>query len=54
MGDALGGMAEVAVGTAVLVKNGIGMTGALICVSLCLVPLIQVAVWHFYINWRRQ
>lgn len=43
MGDALGGMAEVAVGTAVLVKNGIGMTGALICVSLCLVPLIQVA-----------
>ncbi|WP_455054695.1 stage III sporulation protein AE [Merdimonas faecis] len=43
VGDALGGMAEVAVGTAVLVKNGIGMTGALICVSLCLVPLIQVA-----------
>lgn len=43
LGDALGGMAEVAVGTAVLVKNGIGMTGALICVSLCLVPLIQVA-----------
>lgn len=42
VGDALGGMAEVAVGTAVLVKNGIGMTGALICVSLCLVPLIQV------------
>lgn len=43
VGDALGGMAEVAVGTAVLVKNGIGMTGALICVSLCLVPLVQVA-----------
>lgn len=43
VGDALGGMAEVAVGTAVLVKNGIGMTGALICVSLCLMPLIQVA-----------
>lgn len=43
VGDALGGMAEVAVGTAVLVKNGIGMTGALICVSLCLVPLVQTA-----------
>lgn len=43
VGDALGGMAEVAIGTAVLVKNGIGMTGALICISLCLVPLVQVA-----------
>ena len=43
VGDALGGMAEVAVGAAVLVKNGIGMAGALICVSLCLVPLVQTA-----------
>ena len=42
VGDALGGMAEVAAGTAVLVKNGIGMTGAVIAVGICLVPLVQV------------
>lgn len=43
VGDVIGGMAEVALGTAVLVKNGIGMTGAVICISLCMVPLAQVA-----------
>lgn len=43
IGDAIGGMAEVAVGTAVLVKNGIGMAGAVISIALCLVPLAQVA-----------
>lgn len=42
VGDALGGMAEVAAGTAVLVKNGIGMTGAVIAVGICLVPLSQI------------
>ena len=31
-------------GTAVLIKNGIGMAGAIICFALCLVPLIQVAL----------
>ena len=43
IGDAIGGMAEVAIGTAVLVKNGIGMAGAVISVALCVVPLVQVA-----------
>ena len=43
VGEIFGGMAEVAAGTAVLVKNGIGMTGALICVAVCLVPLFQMA-----------
>lgn len=43
IGDVIGGMAEVAVGTAVLVKNGIGMAGAVICVALCVVPLVQAA-----------
>lgn len=47
VGDALGGMAEVAAGTAVLVKNGIGMAGALLCVALCLVPLVQMACITF-------
>jgi len=44
IGDALGGTAEVVAGTAVLIKNGIGMAGAVICFALCLVPLIQVAL----------
>lgn len=43
IGDALGGTAEVIAGTAVLIKNGIGMAGAFICVTLCVVPLIQIA-----------
>ncbi len=44
VGDALGGVAEVALGTAVLVKNGIGITGLIICLSLCIVPLAQTAM----------
>ncbi len=43
IGDIIGGMAELALGTAVLVKNGIGMAGAVICVALCVVPLAQIA-----------
>lgn len=42
VGDAIGGVTEVALGTAVLVKNGIGVTGAVICVALCVVPLVQI------------
>ena len=44
IGDALGGTAEVVAGTAVLIKNGIGMAGAVVCFALCIVPLIQVAL----------
>ncbi|MDE7037296.1 MAG: stage III sporulation protein AE, partial [Lachnospiraceae bacterium] len=43
VGDLVGGAAEVALGTAVLVKNGIGMTGAVICIAICIVPLAQAA-----------
>lgn len=42
IGDALGGVTEVALGTAVLVKNGVGMTGAVICIALCVLPLLQI------------
>ncbi len=42
IGDAIGGVTEVALGTAVLVKNGIGMTGAVICLSLCILPLVEI------------
>ncbi len=44
VGDALGGTAEVVLGTAVLIKNSIGVTGALICCALCVMPLIQIGV----------
>lgn len=44
IGDALGGTAEVVAGTAVLIKNGIGMAGTVICFALCIVPLVQVAL----------
>lgn len=47
IGDAIGSVAEVALGTAVLVKNGIGMTGALICIALCVAPLAQIACIAF-------
>lgn len=47
IGDALGGMAEVVLGTAVLVKNGIGAAGALICIGICVVPVLQIAILTF-------
>lgn len=42
IGDAIGGTAEVVFGTAILVKNGIGMTGAVISLSLCIIPLVEI------------
>lgn len=47
VGDALGGVAEVVLGTAVLVKNGIGTAGAVICICICVVPVVQIAVLTF-------
>lgn len=47
VGDVLGGMAEVVLGTAVLVKNGIGMAGAVVCICICIVPVVQMAVLTF-------
>lgn len=44
VGDAIGGVAQVVLGTAVLIKNGIGMAGAIICITICLAPIIQMAV----------
>ncbi|HJA12365.1 MAG TPA: stage III sporulation protein AE [Candidatus Mediterraneibacter merdipullorum] len=42
VGNAVGGAAEVALGTAVLIKNGIGMAGALIAAVICAVPILQM------------
>ena len=47
IGDAIGGMTEVVLGTTVLIKNSIGITGAIICVGICAVPFLQVAVVAF-------
>lgn len=44
IGDVIGGAAEIVLSTAVLIKNGIGVTGMIICLVLCLVPIIQMAV----------
>ena len=44
VGDAIGGVTEVVFGTAVLVKNGIGATGMLICLALCIIPLAQTGL----------
>ena len=47
VGNAVGGAAEVVLGTAVLIKNGIGMAGAVIAVLICAVPVIQMLILAF-------
>ncbi len=44
IGDAISGTAEVVLGTAVLIKNGIGVAGMVVCLVVCMTPLIQMAV----------
>lgn len=44
IGDAISGTAEVVLGTAVLIRNGIGVVGMIVCLVICLAPLIQMAV----------
>lgn len=47
VGNAVGGAAEIVLGTAVLIKNGIGMAGAVIAVSICAVPVLQMLIMAF-------
>ncbi len=47
VGNIAGGVAEVVLGTAVLIKNGIGMAGALTAVMICAVPVIQMLILAF-------
>ena len=44
IGDAMSGTAEVILGTAVLIRNGIGVVGMIVCLVICLTPLVQMAV----------
>lgn len=43
VGNAVGSVMEIILGTAVLIKNGIGIAGAIICVAICLSPVIQMS-----------
>lgn len=44
IGNAIGGMTDVVLGTAVVIKNGIGVAGAVVCISICAVPLLQAGM----------
>lgn len=43
-GDGISGIGEVTMGSVVLIKNGIGAAGMLICLCICLGPLIQLVI----------
>jgi len=42
VGDAIGGMTEIILGTAVMLKNGVGAAGAVLVVGICLVPILNM------------
>lgn len=42
LGNAIGGVTDVVLGTAVLIKNGIGMAGAAVMIAICAVPIVQM------------
>ena len=44
IGDIAGGAAEIVLGTAVLIKNGIGVAGMIVCLVICMTPVIQMAI----------
>lgn len=48
VGDAIGGVTEVMLATAVVIKNGIGAVGAVICISICLIPIVQMGMVTFF------
>ncbi len=44
IGDIVSGGTEVVIGTAVLIKNGIGIAGMIICLVICITPIVQMTV----------
>lgn len=44
IGNTIGGVTEIVLSAVTLIRNGIGVAGAVACVAICLVPLIQIAV----------
>ena len=47
IGDAAGGITDVVLGTAVLIRNGIGIAGVVVCLAICIVPTVQMAIIAF-------
>lgn len=47
VGNAVGSTAELLVGTAVLIKNGIGVAGAVIAVVICGLPVLRMLLLAF-------
>lgn len=44
IGDIVGGGAEIVIGSAVLIKNGMGIAGMFICLIICITPVVQLVV----------
>lgn len=44
VGSALGGMTEVLLSSVVLIRNGIGAAGAVVCVVICIIPIFQIGL----------
>lgn len=44
VGNAVGGAAELVLGTAVLIKNSIGMAGAVIAAVICAAPILEMLI----------
>lgn len=42
IGNAIGGITDVVLGTVLVIKNSIGMAGAIVCAAICAVPLLQM------------
>ena len=48
IGNTFGSMADVVLGTTVLIKNGIGIAGAVLILLVCLAPVIQIVLLTFF------
>ena len=44
VGDLMGGTAEILTGTVILIKNGIGMAGAVVALVICATPFLQMVI----------
>lgn len=48
IGNTFGSMTDVVLGTTVLIKNGIGIAGAVLILLVCLAPVIQIVLLTFF------
>lgn len=47
IGDALEGTGEILTGAAALIRNGIGVAGMLICILICIFPMVRFFLFMF-------